>query len=219
MESLFNKITGRKVCNFIKKRFQYRCFPVKFRKFLRTPFSTERLWWLLLEGVCKETSLVKIMQSCHFNIFGINHGCFRKMSLRKIMNKRDCWNVYRFSCLFLLWGEWRSGLERFIQNQEVSGWNPTACLAGLWDPTLLQTSWWPSGWERNINSDWLTLGEWDCRIIIGPKFALGQLNRWWKNNLIFRGYCKILFLATLPDSPDILGQGVMDHHQIWYNHR
>ena len=30
------------------------------------------------------TSLVKILQSCHFNIFGINHRCFRKMP-----NKND----------------------------------------------------------------------------------------------------------------------------------
>ena len=28
----------RKVCTFIKNRSQHRCFPVKFAKFLRTPF-------------------------------------------------------------------------------------------------------------------------------------------------------------------------------------
>ena len=33
LESLFNKIAGLKVCNFIKKRLQNRCFPVKFVKF------------------------------------------------------------------------------------------------------------------------------------------------------------------------------------------
>ena len=32
----------------IKKRLRYRCFPVKFAKFLRTPFFTEYLRWLLL---------------------------------------------------------------------------------------------------------------------------------------------------------------------------
>ena len=31
-----------------KKRFWHRCFPVSFAKFLRTPFLTEHLWWLLL---------------------------------------------------------------------------------------------------------------------------------------------------------------------------
>ena len=35
--SLFNKIAGLQACKLIKKRFQHRCFPVKFEKFLRTP--------------------------------------------------------------------------------------------------------------------------------------------------------------------------------------
>ena len=35
-------------CNFIKKRLWHRCFPVNFAKFLRTPFFTEHLRWLLL---------------------------------------------------------------------------------------------------------------------------------------------------------------------------
>ena len=39
-------------CNFIKNRSWYRCFPVSFVKFLRTPFlkNTEHLQWLLLSG-------------------------------------------------------------------------------------------------------------------------------------------------------------------------
>ena len=36
LESLFNKVAGLKACNTIKKRLQYRCFPVKFAKALRT---------------------------------------------------------------------------------------------------------------------------------------------------------------------------------------
>ena len=43
LESMFNKVRGLKFCNFIKKRLQHRCFPVKFVKFLRTPFFTEHL--------------------------------------------------------------------------------------------------------------------------------------------------------------------------------
>ena len=34
--------------NFIKRRLLHRCFPVKCAKFLRTPFFTEHLRWLLL---------------------------------------------------------------------------------------------------------------------------------------------------------------------------
>ena len=37
----------------------------------------------LLEGVCEGTSLVKILQSCHFNMLGINDRCLRKMSITK----------------------------------------------------------------------------------------------------------------------------------------
>ena len=43
-----------KACNFIKKETlaQWRrCFPVNFVKFLKTPFSIEYLWWLLLAPV------------------------------------------------------------------------------------------------------------------------------------------------------------------------
>ena len=41
----------------IKKRLQYRCFPVKFTKFLRTPFCIEQLKWLLLRfNSCFERS-------------------------------------------------------------------------------------------------------------------------------------------------------------------
>ena len=38
LEYLFNKFAFLKVSNFIKKRFQQRCFPLKFVKFLRTAF-------------------------------------------------------------------------------------------------------------------------------------------------------------------------------------
>ena len=55
----FTKFTGKhlswnlfkikfQACNFIRKIFQDRCFPVRFAKFLRTPFFTEHLQWLLL---------------------------------------------------------------------------------------------------------------------------------------------------------------------------
>ena len=36
LESLFNHVAGLKACNFIEKRPQCRCSPVKFEKFLRT---------------------------------------------------------------------------------------------------------------------------------------------------------------------------------------
>ena len=38
MECLFNQVPGLKTFYFIKGRLQHKCFPVKFVKFLRTPF-------------------------------------------------------------------------------------------------------------------------------------------------------------------------------------
>ena len=38
LESLFNKVASPQACNLIKKRLQHRCFPMKYAKFLRTPF-------------------------------------------------------------------------------------------------------------------------------------------------------------------------------------
>ena len=39
LESLCNKVTNLQGCDFIKKRLQHRCFPVKCAKFVRTPIS------------------------------------------------------------------------------------------------------------------------------------------------------------------------------------
>ena len=47
LEFLFKKIADPQACNFIKKRLQHMCFPVKFAKFLRAPFFTIHLRWLL----------------------------------------------------------------------------------------------------------------------------------------------------------------------------
>ena len=38
LESLLDKVPILQACNFIKKRLQHSCFPVKFAKYLRTPF-------------------------------------------------------------------------------------------------------------------------------------------------------------------------------------
>ena len=46
----FNKVAGLRpeTCNFIKKIIWHRNFPENFVKFLRTPFLTQHLLWLLL---------------------------------------------------------------------------------------------------------------------------------------------------------------------------
>ena len=49
-----------KTCNFIKKRLQHRCFPVKFAQFLRIPFFTGHLRWLLLSFLKQNSKHEKI---------------------------------------------------------------------------------------------------------------------------------------------------------------
>ena len=49
LESLFKKVAGLEARKSIKERLQHRCFPVNIAKFLRTAFSIEQLWWLLLK--------------------------------------------------------------------------------------------------------------------------------------------------------------------------
>ena len=48
LKSLFNKVEGLKACNFIKKKLQHRCFPVKFTNFLRIPILKNNCERLLL---------------------------------------------------------------------------------------------------------------------------------------------------------------------------
>ena len=45
---LFNNVAGLTPATFLKKRLWHRCFPVNFAKFLRAPFLTEHLRWMLL---------------------------------------------------------------------------------------------------------------------------------------------------------------------------
>ena len=56
LESLIKKYAGLKVCSFMKKRLQHKCFPVKFVEILGTPSFIEHILWLLQE-ISHELSL------------------------------------------------------------------------------------------------------------------------------------------------------------------
>ena len=51
----FKKVAGLGPATLLKKRLWYRCFTMNFAKFLRTPFLTEHLRGLLLNGICHST--------------------------------------------------------------------------------------------------------------------------------------------------------------------
>ena len=80
--------------HFFKKRLQHKCFPVKFAEFLRAPFSTEQLRWLLLKSTNFLIFSAFFMISFSFKTYGFtnNHSfiLFKWISIRQ-PNSRD-WN-------------------------------------------------------------------------------------------------------------------------------
>ena len=65
----FNKVAGLRPFY----RLWHRCFPVNFAKFLRTPFLTEYLWWLLLVQLTAKSSIqasagCKIIKLSAYNV-------------------------------------------------------------------------------------------------------------------------------------------------------
>ena len=52
----FNIVAGLRPATLLKMRLWHRCFPMNFAIFLRTPFLTEHLRWLLLEQYMESLS-------------------------------------------------------------------------------------------------------------------------------------------------------------------
>ena len=66
-QSLFlNKVAGLRPAALLKKSFWHRCFPVNFAKFLRTPFFTEHLQWLLLNLSSTELAASESMEQVFY---------------------------------------------------------------------------------------------------------------------------------------------------------
>ena len=69
-------LIGLKAATLLKRRLWYECFPVNFQKFLGTSFLYRthlgNCFWIelckSLKEICTGTSLLKFLQSCHFNI-------------------------------------------------------------------------------------------------------------------------------------------------------
>ena len=94
-------------------------FSCKVSQIFKNIFFTEHLQWLLLERVCEETSLVKILQSCHFNVFVINHRCFRRMLIKE--NNEQPRLLKRLSLLLLFLRKYCYKQEKISLNRVVQG--------------------------------------------------------------------------------------------------
>ena len=92
--SLF--IANMRPATLLKRRPWHRCFPVNFEKFLRTPFFTEHLWWLLLDRVMntllrssRPYMLFKINVLKNFAIFTGKHKCWSLFLLKQACKSRN----------------------------------------------------------------------------------------------------------------------------------
>ena len=92
-----------------KKRLQDSCFPVKFAKFLRAPFLTEHLWWLLLQlSWLRLYFLKKVLLNSYFATL--------------------LWrtNIFFFSTRCLMYSKWKVLVCLYICRQ-LSGLTPSGC--------------------------------------------------------------------------------------------
>ena len=69
------------VCNFIKKRLQHKCFPVKFEKFLRTTFLKNNVCNEVKYNFISTSRSLKIKMDVDFEMFAARNGKkFQEMS-------------------------------------------------------------------------------------------------------------------------------------------
>ena len=120
----------------LKKRLWHRWFPVNFAKFLRTPFLTEHLWWLLLKSKSK---LRTMCRKNHENFKNSKLGCNLTGSYKKEYIHRHfyiqlsfcIWRHFYIQRLFLYY---RTFLHSFIS--WYSGWKKW--IKGLFMKVLVQ---------------------------------------------------------------------------------
>ena len=73
--------------SLVKKRYWHRRFPVNFAKFLRKPFHTEHLRWLLLNEVWNFLMLHRRQKSFIYNFFlFLIHSAFIQMNVNILIH-------------------------------------------------------------------------------------------------------------------------------------
>ena len=76
---------GRRPVTLSKKRLGHRCVPVNFAKFLRAPFLTKHLWWLLF-------SVIESFLKNRHRFFRLSDKWYvKQMKLFNFMNCRASW--------------------------------------------------------------------------------------------------------------------------------
>ena len=119
LESRFDKVASLQACNFIKKRFQHRCFPVKFVKFLRAH---------ILKNIC-ERLLLNFANSMSISFVWFNPFEPNVPFLYPLKKSENLW--------FLL--TYIQSSEKWLENVRLSALNPC-----FWLPSLNPCIWLPS---------------------------------------------------------------------------
>ena len=101
-------------CNFIKKRLQYNCFPVKFRKFLRTLVFTEHLRWLFLNIAFAWTPDANWMYIiCSVDVLGLFWASLYIQFTSCVQD--DCSYCWLWTGIYPLGCEMQTNQQRYIQ--------------------------------------------------------------------------------------------------------
>ena len=83
LESVFNKVTGLKDCNFIKKRLQYRCFSVYIPKISRTR---------ILKNICER--LLLTLQANYLTFLVSCSRVFQGSQILKTARAFELWKLF-----------------------------------------------------------------------------------------------------------------------------
>ena len=108
-ESLFNEAADHRTETLLKRRLLHRYFSVNFAKFLKTPFLTEHLLWLLQKRVHlwrrvfrREAKLI-IFRLISFIFYSLK--CFFSILLYTVLPKNElilfCLSVRKVTSLFI----------------------------------------------------------------------------------------------------------------------
>ena len=126
LESLFSRVASLEACNFLKKRLQYRCFPVNFAKFLRKFYlrnhtggcfctlHSSGIWWYTVYLIGKWMTHI-------FNIIlCITIMCFFIFSISVLLKLwKNCfweYNECKTKHLFLI----KKAVTRFDKNRDMT---------------------------------------------------------------------------------------------------
>ena len=75
---------GLRPATLLKKRLWHRCFSVDFVKFLKTPFLTERLWWLLLAIRSRLYRVEHLLSAILSRLYCVENFCYSKLVIQRM---------------------------------------------------------------------------------------------------------------------------------------